>query len=460
MHEIPHLYLVGYGAIGQALTPLLISRLGLNPHHITAIDPRAESRHLVESYGINFQCLEITPENLVKTLDELVVPGSLLINVAVNVSSIELIRWCQAHAVLYLDTCVEPWKGNYGVGRHNEDSITNYELRHEVLELRRDGAPTAVIAHGANPGLVTHFVKTALQKLAKNRGIAHWQSWAELADRLGVRCIQVAERDTQGAAADLSKFDFVNTWSVDGFISEAWQYAELGWGSHEKQLPERASEHGFGDRAGICLATRGAETRVKSWVPSRGAQTGMLITHHEALSIASWLTLRDAAGNVRYRPTAYYAYCPSPETQRSVKRWIASSYQKVSKRRVLREELNDGCDELGVLMVFDGGCYWYGSTLTLREARTLVPGNNATTLQVVAGILGAVQWMRKNPRRGVVEAEDMDHEVVLEVAKPFLGKVHGVLAQWQPADKSDLQFADFLADGPESSAQNVRARSQ
>ncbi len=31
--------------------------------------------------------------------------------------------------------------------------------------------------------------------------------------------------------------EFVNTWSVDGFVSEGAQPAELGWGSHEKHFP-------------------------------------------------------------------------------------------------------------------------------------------------------------------------------------------------------------------------------
>ncbi|WP_404854344.1 hypothetical protein, partial [Escherichia coli] len=34
--------------------------------------------------------------------------------------------------------------------------------------------------------------------------------------------------------------EFVNTWSVHGFISESQQPAELGWGSHERSLPTDA----------------------------------------------------------------------------------------------------------------------------------------------------------------------------------------------------------------------------
>ena len=46
---------------------------------------------------------------------------------------------------------------------------SNYALRETMLKLvpKYRGGPTAVIAHGANPGLVSHFVKQALVNLAK-----------------------------------------------------------------------------------------------------------------------------------------------------------------------------------------------------------------------------------------------------------------------------------------------------
>jgi homospermidine synthase len=39
---------------------------------------------------------------------------------------------------------------------------------------------------------------------------------------------------------------FVNTWSVEGFISEGLQPAELGWGTHEKWMPKNAGKHKTG----------------------------------------------------------------------------------------------------------------------------------------------------------------------------------------------------------------------
>ena len=93
--------------------------------------------------------------------------GDFLLNVSVDVSSLALIEFCQARGALYLDTCIEPWPGGYTDPNLPPSARSNYALRESALDLRRrtpDG-PTAVITHGANPGLVSHFVKQALVDL-------------------------------------------------------------------------------------------------------------------------------------------------------------------------------------------------------------------------------------------------------------------------------------------------------
>ena len=57
---------------------------------------------------------------------------------------------------------------------------------------------------------------------------------------LGVRGIHIAERDTQRSRRPKPLDVFWNTWSVEGFISEGLQPAELGWGTHEKKAARRS----------------------------------------------------------------------------------------------------------------------------------------------------------------------------------------------------------------------------
>jgi homospermidine synthase len=49
--------------------------------------------------------------------------------------------------------------------------------------------------------------------------------------------IHIAERDTQVSAIPKEPGEFVNTWSIDGFVGEGAQPAELGWGTHERHFP-------------------------------------------------------------------------------------------------------------------------------------------------------------------------------------------------------------------------------
>ncbi len=57
---------------------------------------------------------------------------------------------------------------------------------------------------------------------------------------LGVRVIHIAERDTQIANIPKQAGEFVNTWSVDGFIGEGSQPAELGWELTKNTFPRLA----------------------------------------------------------------------------------------------------------------------------------------------------------------------------------------------------------------------------
>jgi homospermidine synthase len=163
--------------------------------------------------------------------------------------------------------------------------------------------------------MVSWFVKQALMDIARdtNTKVAEpktREGWAKLMKRLGVKGIHIAERDTQRAKKPKPFGTFVNTWSVEGFISEGLQPAELGWGTHEKKLPPKGKRHKTGCGAAIYLEQPGADTRVRTWTPTEGAHFGFLVTHNEAISIADYFTVREGR-KVLYRPTCHYAYHPS-----------------------------------------------------------------------------------------------------------------------------------------------------
>ena len=270
--------------------------------------------------------------------------------------------------------------------------------------------------------MVSWFVKQALIDIAKDTGALDKEpqtraEWGALAQKLGVKGIHIAERDTQRAREPKPRNVFVNTWSVEGFVSEGMQPAELGWGTHEKALPDIGRTHSSGCGAAIYLLSPGANTRVRSWTPTPGPQYGFLVTHNEAISIADYLTVRDAAGKPAYRPTCNYAYHPADDAVLSLHEMFGQAGKMQDSWKILDEhEIVDGIDELGVLLYgHKKNAYWYGSQLSVEETRDLAPYQNATGLQVSSAALAGMVWALENPEAGIVEADERSEEHTSEL---------------------------------------------
>ncbi len=454
------LVIVGFGSIGQGVLPLIRRHVALPPDRITIITAEKRGRSVAAEYGVRFVETPLTRENYRAVLDTVLGPGDFLLNVSVDVSSLALIEFCQERGALYLDTCIEPWPGGYTDPGLSPAARSNYALRESALALRSrspDG-PTAVITHGANPGLVSHFVKQALVDLAAAGTAipADRDGWGRLAEAIGVKAIHIAERDTQVAALPKLPGEFVNTWSIDGFFSEGSQPAELGWGTHERHFPADGREHAAGSRAAIYLLRPGAATRVRSWTPLEGPYLGFLITHGESISIADYLTVHDG-GQARYRPTCHYAYHPCDDAVLSLHELGGKNWELQTRKRLIVDEITAGIDELGVLLMGSSrGVYWYGSRLSIEEARRAVPHNNATSLQVTAAVLAGIVWAIENPRRGIVEPDEMDYARVLEIAGPYLGEMVGVWGDWTPLQDRERLFPEDLDRDDPWQFKNIR----
>lgn len=447
------LVFVGFGCVGQGVLPLLLRHIEIVPSQIRIFTADERGRAEADHFGIKFTVNPLTPDNYREVLGPVLHQGDFLLNVSIDVSSAALIEFCHECGALYLDTCIEPWAGGYTDTRLSPSRRSNYGLREEVLALRRKfgGGPTAVLTHGANPGLFSHWVKQALLNIARDTGVngtvgvpEKREQWAALAHALDVRVIHCAEHDTQAANPPKRVGEFVNTWSVEAFVGEGSQPAELGWGSHEKHNPVDGKHHDFGCDAAIFLERPGVSTRVRSWTPREGAYQGFLITHGESISIADYLTVMNGS-KPRYRPTVHYAYHPCDGALLSVHELNGRGLRLQSSRRELMDDIYDGTDELGALLMGHAkGAYWYGSVLSIHEARKLAPFNNATSLQVAAGVLGAMVWALENPAAGIIEPDEMPFARVLEVAAPYLGEMVGKYSDWTPLADRAMLFAEDL----------------
>jgi homospermidine synthase len=302
--------------------------------------------------------------------------------------------------------------------------------------------PTAIVEHGANPGLVSHLTKKALFDIA-TRAIKDGKALAgvedaltaenfpTLAQKLNVKVIHIAERDTQISDKPKQVNEFVNTWSVEGFYEEGIAPAELGWGTHEKTLPINAYQHPDGPKNQICIAQPGAKTWVRSWVPNMET-TGMVIRHGEAFTISDHLTVWNGSKAV-YRPTVHYAYCPTDAAVASMHELEMKQWDLTPNQRIMNEEIIDGDDRLGVLLMgHPYKSWWTGSLLNIHDSRKLVPKQSATTVQVASAVYAAVAWAMANPNAGYRVPDDLPWREVLAYAEKYWGGYHSEASDWDP----------------------------
>jgi len=454
---------VGFGAVARCTLPVLLNHIKVAPQNITILDFEPNETAIAPwvERGVTFVRCQITPDNLGEVLGKHLSAGDMLIDLAWNIDCCEIVEWCHNHGVLYINTSVELWDP-YEHAKHAHPTHLTLYWRHmnlrKMLANWTTPGPTAVLEHGANPGLISHFTKHALLDIATRclqekkfvgeqadriKQFAKSRTYNHLAHELGVKVIHCSERDTQISNRPKEVDEFVNTWSVEGFREEGTTTAELGWGTHEKEMPDYAYQHPDGPQSQICLARMGMNTFVTSWVPHYDI-VGMVVRHGEAFSITEKLSVRDSEGVTIYRPTVHYAYCPCDAAIASLHELRGCDYRLQPRVRIMTDEITSGSDILGALLMGHPlTSWWCGSDLSIEEARRLVPHQNATTMQVAISVVAACMWMIENPARGVNLPDDLPHDYVLGIAKPYLGKFISTKSDWTPLKRYSNAFQGF-----------------
>lgn len=453
------IFMTGCGAVAQCVLPILLNELHIDPCKITVMD-FVDNRHRIVSVmerGVRFVQDRITPDNYQETLSHYLSPGDIFIDLAWNIDTVSLLKWCHDNNVRYVNSSIELWEPYQHVHAKDPRELTLYERQMNIRELidflPNKKGPTAILDHGANPGLVSHFTKQALEEIAQKiiaekpqdtrvsklqEALAH-KNFPALAQLTGVKTIQIAERDSQITSDPKKVNEFVNTWSIPGLHEEGIAPSELGWGTHELYAPEGVMFHESGPKNQVCLKTRGIDTLVRSRVPS-GDIIGMVIRHGEAYGISERLTVWENDVAV-YRPSVYYAYCLSDPAIASLYELKMRQLELQPNLRIMTDEIIDGKDELGCLLLgHDFKAWWIGSLLDIHEARTLVPHQNATTVQVAISVVAAVNYMIKHPNEGICLPDDIDHNEILSFAKPYLGPFVSEPVDWSPLARRTSYF--------------------
>lgn len=452
----------------------MVRHSGVDPSKTTIIDinpPDSESATWI-AQGVSYVAARIDSGSVFCLLEKFASEADVVVDLTWRVDTMSLVMWCRQNRKVYVNTSIEQW-GNQGKTDASASYFKLFLEHQRFLNLSKSPSkyPTALLEHGANPGLISHFVKKALLDLSRDkldrqgfRGPYTDQiaqaidsnQFAALAHQLGVKVIHCAELDSQSVSIPKCDDEFVNTWSSEGLYQEAVAPAIIALGTHEQEVPDGAILKTLGSIRLCSFDCCAKALRIRSSVVEQGI-IGVPLPHGETVSISRYLTHRFGETS-HYSPTVLYAYCPCPAAVASISELAAQNETRHSKSRILRDEITSGADILGALLMGPGlGAWWTGSELTIAEARELVPGQNATTVQVAIGVAAGVLWAVQNRDRGIVFSEDLPHGEILSLATPFLGTVRSEALGWNPAQPSSAsrtgsdcennfgwQLSDFL----------------
>jgi homospermidine synthase len=456
-----NLICLGLGSVWECAFPMLVKHLSLDLKKVTLIDMLDRTDVIREwlDKGAIFERIDVTRETFQKTMEQFCHEGDILLNLAYDVDVIDELHYCADHKVIYLNTSIEEWDNVLSSDKTAYEKSL-YARRQQVDEYTGHfkNTTTAILEMGANPGMISIFLKQGLLDLAKAKKKKFSGDFAELARDIGVKVALDTERDTQIVIKAREVGEFVGTWSCLGLLEEATSPAELGWGTHELEVPKDATVPTKGPKNQIFLHQMGMNTRVRGFVPcdpkrpcidigephtsntSSGFDTGegegqqingVLIRHGEAYSISHFLTTKDG----KYRPTVYYCYTPCDATVASLQELRANDYKELPHQRIAYEnDILEGADTLGIMLggYDDKHVWWCGSSLNIDDARKLAPLQNATSIQVACGVVAGLMYAIENPNLGVIDPEDIPHDYVLNISKPYLGTFISKEFDWTP----------------------------
>ncbi len=163
---------VGYGAVAQCALPILVKHLKVPAQNITVMDFE-DRRGVLAPWlkrGVKFVRKRVTRDNMGALLGKYLAAGDLLIDLAWNIDCCEILQWCHDRGVLYVNTSVELWDPYENAKGAPPQKMTLYwrhmNIRRMTAKWAKPG-PTAVVEHGANPGLISHFTKQGLLDIGK-----------------------------------------------------------------------------------------------------------------------------------------------------------------------------------------------------------------------------------------------------------------------------------------------------
>lgn len=466
-----NLYLLGCGAVGPALLYMIFKIYKIKQEQVIIIDlkPLDEIESIMKyivKTALNEDNLKIKmiskriEENNYKqifTKDHKLTKNDIIIDCAIEICSIDIIKLCQEYGCSYINSSTELW--DY----RNINDPTGYTLYPIIQEMRQFSDElkksdklnfNAVIDMGCNPGNVNMWAKLGLEM------INQYYKTKKTAEELDIRTIHISEYDTQCVSIPKRINEYCNTWAstCEPYYEEALAPVEMSFGNHEEIPDDKYIEDLQDNNKYIAFNRLCIETSAHSYTPLYKNFIGLLIRHGENITIGETMsTYKIIDGNKTrvWSPSVYYVYHPTNDTMASTYELKEKNYKYQDNTRLFTKEIIDGIDELGLTFFLgNGDIFWIGSLLDIDEARDIYENKfdekiNATIVQVVGGYLSGIMHIldlnKQKKYNGVMVPEDLPYKEMYKRMKPFYGEfIFKKVEDWDYNMKTrSITFRDY-----------------
>lgn len=436
------LYLLGFGGQGRTFLYLFMKRVLCNPKNIIIIDSRNISleAEYFSKLGVNVISNYHIDKYNYRELLKYIQPNDIIVDAAIEIDTKDMYMFCQEKGCSYINSCIENWDFK------TQTNVEEYSIlyKHRILEEKNRSFynrhnTNFIISMGCNPGNVSIWLKYAILEIAKRKLIntdfsENIVDWALLSKILGIKTIHISEKDTQIVNQPKNQNEYCNTWSSTGeaYYEEVMGGVEGSWGTHEPNIINKDDMIPISYNEGyIIWKKRAAYVSAQTWVPHYGKMIGNIIRHDEAYTMGRTLSIYNKNGELLYKPSIYYVYNPTIETNASVQELKERNNHMQESYRYLTDEIIDGRDILGLTFYLDNGeVYWIGSMLSIHEARRFYEPEfhkfvNATNTTVSAGMLsGVIHIIEQNKigiKSGLICPDDLPYQNILSNSIGYLG---------------------------------------
>lgn len=477
----------GFGAVGKSFYEKLSKEVRFDENKyfvITGYEGEFDAYINLGGMTANFITHEITKDNFCSVFGKYLNNGDLLLDFADTVGTSDICDWCAENNIMYLNTGDADWPEKWLNVFKQNTSLNNIKEKHCNNNLTNNHP--IVLQHGNNPGLVSHFVKAAIEYIVntqhpKNKqlkALIKQNKFNELAQILEIKMIHVNDIDTQEIKYNYDANTLINTWCIDSFFFEMLSESTLITGTHEEINYKNECNYIDFANGFVEYKKLAVENKCFTFYPE-GTFQGFLVPHEETVSIAKSLEVC-CDGKVIYRPSVMFLYSPcrfareyfskakvneypepNPEKpldcenkneQTIVRGHIYPKHMKI----VYKEDITSGTEYVGVLLMgenFDP--VWVGNRIELPFLYKKSKGSywqTPTITPVAMSALGAVCWMIKNKDEGgIYFPEDIgDYKYILKTAEKYISKTiyktldKKIIKDEYNINLSNLQSKDFF----------------